>query len=157
MGAILPWRGELHAPKSLRLSHDDARVELVRATMEGGRIAAAAKRLAHVCLPHFDVEEKFAFPALALLPELMQGMVRPDMARVLPLISAFSAKHKALNGQHQSIQPAIDALLAASHSEKNREVAEFAHSMRVHERIEDEVIYPTLVMIGMYLRERLAT
>jgi hypothetical protein len=27
--------------------------------------------------------------------------------------------------------------------------------MRVHERIEDEVIYPTVVLIGKYLQEKL--
>ncbi len=156
MGAKLRWRGELPAPRSLRLSHNDARVELVGATLEGGRIAVAARRLAQVCLPHFDEEEKSVFPALGLLPELMQGMVRAEMMQVLPLISAFSAKHNALIHQHQSIQSAIDALLAAAQRERNRQVAEFALNMRVHERIEDEVIYPALIMIGMYLREKLA-
>jgi len=157
MDATLPLRGELRSPRSLRLSHDDARAELVKATMEGGRIATAARRLAQVCLPHFDEEEKSVFPALGLLPELMQGMVRPEMVRVLPLIADFSAKHNALHSQHQSIRSAIDSLLVASHRERNSEVAEFAHNMAAHERIEDEVIYPTLIMIGMYLREKLAT
>ena len=156
MGSTIPWKRSIPSPTSLRLSHDDVRAELVRATLEGGQIAAAAKRLASLCLPHFDVEEKFTCPALGLLPDLIKGMVRPEMVAVLPLICDFSAKHAALDHQHESIQCAIDALLVAAHEEKNRDVAAFAHNMRVHEKIEEEVIYPTVIMIGNYVRERLA-
>ena len=156
MGSTIPWNGRIHTPKSLRLSHDEARAEFVRGSMEGGRIGAAATRLAEVCLPHFEGEEKYAFPVLGLLPDLMKGLVRQEMADVLPLISDFSAKHEALDRQHESIKSAIDELLVASQREKNRDVAEFAYNMRVHERIEDEVIYPTIILIGNYLRARLA-
>jgi hypothetical protein len=55
------------------------------------------------------------------------------------------------------IASAIEDLLQAAHKEKNREVAEFAYNLRVHERIEDEVIYPTVVLIGRYLQEKLAS
>ena len=157
MGSTSPWNAADHTPASLRISHDEARAELVRATMKGGDTAVAAKRLATMCLPHFEAEEKFAFPALGLLPDLMKGLVRPEMAKVLALISEFGAKHAALEMQHDSIRSAIDDLLRASKDEGNRDTAEFALNMRNHERTEDEVIYPTVMMIGTYLRERLAT
>ena len=51
---------------------------------------------------------------------------------------------------------AIEDLLQAAHKEKNREFAEFAYTMRVHEKTEDEVIYPTVILIGKYLQEKLA-
>ena len=156
MSSTFQWNGRMETPKALRLGHDEARAEFVRATTEGGPIGVAAKRLAQMCLPHFEREEKYVFPVLGLLPELTRGVVRPEMAVVLPLIAAFSAKHDVLDSQHQSIQSAIDALLQASHREKNREVAEFAYNMRVHERIEDEVIYPTVILVGNYLRDKLA-
>ena len=132
MESSMAWQESFHTPAALRVSHDDVRAELVRTTMEGGRIAAATKRLAAVCLPHFEIEEEFAFPALGLLPDLMKGMVRPEMAEVLPLISSFTAKHAALDNQHQLIRSSIDELLVAAHREKNRDVADFAYSMRTH-------------------------
>ena len=156
MARLFHWNGKLITPKALRLSHDAARAELVRAAMEGGSIALAAKRLAEVCLPHFEREEESIFPVLGLLPELVQGNLRPEMGQVLPLISDFSARHEALDQQHQSIQSAIDALLEACQGEKNREFAEFAYTMRVHEKLEDEVIYPMVLHLGNYLQERLA-
>ena len=157
MSAILnKWDGKLNVPTALLRGHDEARAALVRATMEGGRIAKAAKRVAQLCLPHFEHEEKSVFPVLALLPYLEQGNLRPEMMDVMPLIFNFRAKHDALNDHHQSILAAIEALLQAAHKEKNREFAEFAYNLRVHERIEDEVIYPTVVLIGKYLQEKLA-
>jgi hemerythrin superfamily protein len=156
MGPILDWNGKLTVPKALQRGHDEARAELVRASMEGGRIAKAGKRVADLCLPHFEHEEKTVFPVLALLPYLEQGTLRPEMKEVMPMIFAFRAKHDALEQHHQLIVSAIEDLLQAAHAEKNREMAEFAYNMRAHERIEDEVIYPTVVLIGKYLQEKLA-
>ena len=154
MSSIISWNGKLHAPDALLRVHDEARAELVRATMEGGRIAKAAKRVAQLCLPHFEHEEKSVFPVLALLPNLERGNLQPEMMDVMPLISDFRAKHDTLNDHHQSILAAIEDLLQAAHMEKNREFAEFAYNMRIHERVEDEVIYPTVVLIGTYLQEK---
>jgi hemerythrin superfamily protein len=156
MGSTFNWNGKLAAPNALRLGHDEARAEFVRASMEGGRIATAGKSLAELCLPHFEHEEHSIFPVLALLPDLQRGKLRPEMREVMPLIAAFRTKHDALNDHHQSIASAIEALLQAAHKEKNREFAEFAYNLRVHEMIEDEVIYPTVVLIGKYLHEKLA-
>ena len=158
MSSIFNRNGELKltVPEALRRGHDEARAELVRATMEGGQIAKAAKRVAQLCLPHFEHEEKSVFPVLALLPYLQRGEVQPEMMDVMPLISDFTAKHDALDDHHQSIRSAIEALLQAARKEKNRVFTEFANNLRVHERVEDEVIYPTVLLIGKYLQEKLA-
>ncbi len=158
MGSVLKWNAKLKLtmPKALRSGHDEARAELVRAMMEGGPIAIAARQVTQLCLPHFADEEKTVFPVLALLPYLEQGSLRPEMMDVMPLIVDFRAKRAALDDHHRSILAAIDALLRAAHKEKNREFAEFAHNLRVHEQIEEEVIYPTVILIGKYLREKLA-
>ncbi len=156
MNSNSQWYGNLNIPDALRLAHDEARAELVRATTEGGRIAEAAKRLAQLCLPHFEWEEKTVFPILGLLPELTRGDVRPGMVEVLPMIADFSARQDALGNQHQLILSAVETLLLAAHREKKREFAEFAYNLRVHERIEDEVTYPTVLLIGQYLRQSLS-
>jgi hemerythrin HHE cation binding domain-containing protein len=147
--------GIFNVPEALRLDHDEIRAELARATMEPGPIGKAAMRLARYCLPHFEHEEKAVFPAFGVLHDLSLGEVRPEMADILPLISDFSARHDALASQHQSIVSAVEALLQAANKEKNREIADFAYNLRVHEKIEDEVIYPTVILIGNYVRERL--
>lgn len=148
-------QGISRIPQSLRLGHDEVRAELVRATSMPGRIGEAAGRVAGLCLPHFAREEETVFPAFALLHDLAAGTVRPEMAGVLPRISAFSTWHDSLIDEHQSIAAAVHTLLLAAHKENNREIAEFAYCLRVHERLEDEVIYPTVLLIGKFVQERL--
>jgi hypothetical protein len=155
MNPNFQWQGIFSTPEALKLGHDEVRAELVRATTTPGPIGEAAERVADLCLPHFEREEEIVFPVFGLLRELACGSVRPEMAEVLPLVSAFSAWQVTLCNQHQLIASAIHALLLAAHKEKNREFAEFAYNLRVHERMEDEVIYPMVPLIGKYVQERL--
>ncbi|MBE0627599.1 MAG: hypothetical protein IH606_22615 [Burkholderiales bacterium] len=143
-------------PNALRLAHNEARALLVRATIAYGKVPGAAKRVADLCLPHFEYEEKNVFPILALLPDLQRGELRREMMAVMPLISDFREKHELANTHHHSILAAVDDLLDDTHSDKSSEFAEFAYNVRVHEKIEDEVIYPAVILIGRYLQERLA-
>ena len=154
MGSIGKINGNLVVPDALMRSHDEMRAELVQATMEGGRIAKAAKRVAQLCLPHFEHEEKHVFPVLALLPYLERGILLAEMVDVMPLISNFAAKHDAITDHHQLILAATEELLQVANKEKTREFTEFAYNLRVHEKIEDEVIYPTVILIGKYLQEK---
>jgi hemerythrin superfamily protein len=157
MGSISnSWNGKLNVPDALLRGHDEARAVFVRATMEGGRIATAARRVAQLCLSHFEHEENGVFPVLALLPDLRQGDVRPEMMEVMPLITAFKSKHAAVDSHHHLIMSAIEVFVQAARKEKNREFVRLAHHLSAHERIEDEVIFPTVVLIGKYLQEKLA-
>jgi hemerythrin superfamily protein len=156
MGSIINWNGKLNVPKALQRDHDDARAEFVRATTEGGRIAKAGRRVAQLCLPHFEHEEKKVFPVLALLPYLAPENLQPEMMDVMPLISELRAKQDAIADHHQEILAAIDELMLAAHKQNNREFAEFAHNLKNHEDIETELIYPTVLLIGNYLQDRFA-
>jgi hypothetical protein len=156
MVSIFRRHAKFDIPNALRRSHDDARINLARAAAESGPITPAANRLARLCLPHFRWEERTLFPALGLLPELARGHVRPEMQKVLPMIAEFSARQDTLNKRHRSIVQAIDAFAQAAQRDGNRGFAEFAYNMKVHEWIEDEVVFPIVIVIGKYLRERLA-
>ena len=153
---MLDWNGKLNVPHALLLDHDEVRIGLVRARLEGGPIAEASERLAQLCLPHFEYEEKSVFPVLALLPHMGPDSLKMEMMGVMPLISEFDARQDAIAKDHQSIQDALLALLRAAHQRENREFARLAYRLRVHEWIEDEVIYPTIALIGHYLRGKFA-
>jgi hypothetical protein len=81
-------------------------------------------------------------------------LLRMEMMEAISLISEFSAMQEALAGNHQSIQDAFVELLRIAQSLKNREVARLASRLKIHESIEDEIIYPAVLLIGRYLRER---
>lgn len=149
------WQGMFRIPEALKLGHDEVRAELVRASSMSGRIGEAAARVAGLCLPHMEREEETVFPVFGLLRDLASGQVRPEMVDVLPLISKFSAWRDTLGDEHYSIAPAIQGLLLAAHEEGNREIVEFTYCLRMHEKMEDQVIFPTVLLIGNYVQERL--
>jgi hypothetical protein len=149
------WNGNLNVPAALRFGHDQIRAGLVRATTDPGRVGHEALLLARLCLPHFEQEEKAVFPLLSLVRELAFGEVRPEMATILPVMLAFGEWRESLEKQHDTIASSIESLLQAAHREGNREVAEVAYGMKVHEWLENDAIYPAAALAGKYVREKL--
>ena len=140
----------------LRHDHDQARAQLVRATAEDGPIGQAAKWAAQIYLPHFKREERAIFPVLGLAPELGQGYVREEWVGFLPLISDLNARQDSVHIEEQWILSTVEDLLNTAHKEGNKELAELAYYLREHERVEHEVAYPAVMLIGDYLRRGLA-
>ena len=145
--------GKFDISEAFRLDHDELRAILASATAEPGPVGKAAKRVARVCLTHFEEEEKALFPVFGVLRDLASGDVRPEMAEVLPLISDISAGQ--LGKQHQALEAAIEALLQSASADESGKLADFANKLQVHERIEAELLYPAAVLVGKYLRENL--
>jgi hypothetical protein len=155
MGLEIGRSGALPAPDALRLEHDEMRAQLTCATMEDGPVGEAARRLALLSLPHFEQEEKYVFPAFDLLQRLAHEDAEPEMAEALPLISRFGTRREDLSYRHESILSAAGTLVSAARRQRNREVADLAYRVWLHERTEDAVIYPAVILIGKYVRERL--
>ena len=121
--------------------------------MEPGLVGEAASRVAQLCLQHFDVEERSVFPAFALIHEVILANLHPEKVRILPLIEQFNRAHDVLARQHKAMVEAVEALWEAAYEDGNTEVAEFARRLRKHERLESEVLYPAVLMIGKFLQE----
>jgi hypothetical protein len=149
-------RQQFKVPLSLRRDHNEIRRELARAQLEAGPIGEAAKRIADLCIPHFELEEQVVFPAFSVLHDLAFDGVSDDMAELLPLIDMFMREHERLLRQHRLILDAIDALWEAAYDENSKEYVDFAYTLRSHERMDTGIIYPTVLLIGRHLREQLS-
>lgn len=139
--------GKLEIPEALKRDHEQLRGGLMRAAKEPGRIGEAAGRVAGLCLPHFAQEEDDIFRVFELLRDPDSDRVPPNMAASARRIAQFSAKHLALRSQHQSINAAVEVLLREARKEGNEEIAELIHTLRGHEKIEDEMMYPTVLTL----------
>lgn len=153
MKAEYQSQGRSGIPEALRVEHAQIRSVLAGLVADPGPIGAAALHLARLCLPHFEQEESLVFPVFGLLRELATGEVRAEMADLLPLVSEFQARH--MGREHQMIAASIQALQQAARAEACAQVIEFVDRLQVHERIEDELIYPSVVLVGKYLRAAL--
>jgi hypothetical protein len=139
----------------LQLEHEELHDQLRKATGESGKLGEAAKAVAKLMHPHFVKEEEYALPPLGLLPSLARGTVTPDMASVLPMTDRLKAELNEMLAEHQSIVAALKNLANVAKQENKPEYAEFADKLILHAQTEEEVSYPTAILIGEYLKLKL--
>ena len=142
-------------PQPLTLEHKELHAELVRATKAGGKTAEAAKAVAKVLHNHFMKEEAFALPPLGLLSQLARGKVDRRMERVLGMTDRLKAELPEMLREHKAVVAALKQLTAAAKKEKKPEHAHFAEKLMLHAKTEEELLYPTAILIGEYIKLKL--
>lgn len=146
---------KLAIPRPLKLEHEELHNQLRKATAESGKLGEAARAVAKLMHPHFLKEEEYALPPLGLLPSLAKGVVTPDMASVLPMTEKLKAQLSEMLAEHKSIVAALNNLSDVAKRESKPEYAEFADKLILHAQTEEEVSYPTAILIGEYLKLKL--
>jgi hypothetical protein len=139
-------------PQSLKSEHEELHSTLVRATKEPGLTGTAAKAVAALLHPHFIKEEEFALPPLGLLAALARGECSAEIRAVLALTEKLKAELPKMLAEHQAIVVALDKLEGAAGKEDRSEYVEFARKLKLHAQTEEEVSYPTAILIGQYVK-----
>ena len=129
--------------------------ELVKATKESGPIGEAARAVAKLMHPHFVKEEDFALPPLGLLRLLIAGNISPVMLGVTEMTNRLKADLQKMLNEHASIVAAVKNLAAAARRGKKPKYARFAEKLIQHARLEEEVLYPTTILIGEFIKLKL--
>jgi hypothetical protein len=147
------------APPSLVAEHEAIHADLVRATQEPGSVGAAAKALAAIMHPHFAKEEELAMPPLGMLQEVARGAFPPAKAKgpgkrppVLDITDRLEAELPAMLEEHKAIVAALEKLAAAAREENKLEWVAFAERLGHHAKMEEEVLYPTAILVGRYIK-----
>ncbi len=143
-------------PQAMKAEHDELHNELVQATKAVGQTGEAAKAVAKVLHAHFVKEEEYALPPLGLLPALAQDKVEPGMAEVLAMTDKLAAELPQMLAEHKQIVAALDKLIAAAKAEQRPDVVSFAKKLMLHALTEEQVAYPTALLIGRYVKTKLA-
>jgi hypothetical protein len=146
---------EIAIPRTLKVEHEELHEQLRKATRESGAVGEAAKAVAKIMHPHFVKEEEYALPPLGLLPALARGEITSDMAEVLPMTEKLKAGLDEMLTEHESIVAALRNLADVARRESKPEYAEFAERLILHAQTEEEVSYPTAILIGEYLNLKL--
>jgi hypothetical protein len=144
-------------PTSLKLEHEELHADLVTATKAGGEVGEAAKAVAKVLHDHFVKEEEFALPPIGLLSALARGEVDENMKRVLRMTDRLKAELPEMLEEHKAVVAALRKLVAAAKAENKPEHARFAEKLMLHAQTEEEVLYPTAILVGEYLKLKLKT
>jgi hypothetical protein len=139
----------------MQAEHHELHVELEKATMGTGKVAVAAQAVAKVLHEHFEKEEAYALPPLGLLPALARGEIRPEMDQVLAMTGQLKAELPQMLEEHKAIVAALEDLAEAARSENRPEVEAFTEKLKLHAQTEEEVSYPTSILVGEYLKLKL--
>jgi Hemerythrin HHE cation binding domain len=146
---------EFIIPYPLKAEHEELHRMLKDATTLPSRTGEAAKLVAKLMHPHFVKEEEYALPPLGLLPMLGEGRISSEMKLVLAMTDKLKSELPEMLAEHKQIIAALKELVNASTKENHPEVAEFAEKLMLHARTEEEVSYPTAILIGEYLKLKL--
>jgi hemerythrin HHE cation binding domain-containing protein len=147
----------IQIPQSLRLEHEELHGFLAAARQETGELGEALRRVARMLEPHFHKEEAFAMPPLGLLVRLARNEVTPAMAEVFPHTDWLKNNLPTLIAEHNALAVAVEKMLEAARAAQRVDYIEFAEQLINHARMEEEVIYPAAILVGEYLRLRLAS
>jgi hypothetical protein len=147
---------KIRIPSSLRLEHEELHAFLAAAVREPGALGEAARQVARLLEPHLRKEEAFALPPLGLLERLARGDVQPAMAEVCVHTEWLKNNFATLLNEHYVITAALEQLLEAARAGQRVEYIEFAERLINHARMEEQVMYPAAILVGEYLKLRLA-
>jgi hypothetical protein len=143
-------------PKPMKIEHDELHADLVNATKAGGQTGEAAKAVAKVLHNHFVKEEEYALPPLGLLVELSEGKFETGMADVLKMTDKLEAELPTMLSEHKDIVAALTKLIEAARTENKPNIVHFAEKLMLHAQTEEQVAYPTALLIGRYVKTKLA-
>lgn len=143
-------------PESLQADHRELREHLEKAAACPGRTGEAAREVMKVLGPHILLEQEFAMPPLCALERLARGDITPDMARFIDKTDAFKAELPRMLDEHKLIVETLRILMQAATAEKQPGAAQFAQKMILHAQMEEEIFYPAAILVGEYLRLRMA-
>jgi hypothetical protein len=143
-------------PESIRREHEAIHSALVAATRAPGRVGAAAKALAEVLHPHFVREEEIALPPLGLLAPLAAGepVAEATLSAAMEMTGLLRAEMPRMLEEHVKIRAAVAELRAAARAERAMPEQELADELALHAQTEEEVLYPTALLVGDLVRMR---
>ncbi|MFD2514828.1 hemerythrin domain-containing protein [Pontibacter locisalis] len=146
---------QFQIPSALKAEHEELHNTLQKYTELPGKTGAAAKEAAKILHPHFMKEEEYALPLLGLLPELAEGRVTADMKPAIAISEKLKQEHQQMLAEHQQIVKSLQTLKSAATEEKHPQVVRFVEMLQEHAKTEEQVLYPTAILIGEYLKLKL--
>jgi hypothetical protein len=142
-------------PAVLSDEHWEIHETLAGAAREPGRLGMAARTLAVAMEAHFDKEEEYAMPPLALLPMLARGETYQEMREILPVTDRLAYELPVMLEEHKVIGAAARELLEVARAEGRFDVARLAEQVLRHAQTEEQILYPAAILVGKLVEFRL--
>lgn len=150
--AGLPVSGKIETPLVILKDHHYFLEKLEQATFYGDSTGFYARELYEVMEFHFKEEEDYVLPPLGILP-LLAGGEFPENAGDIILLAEKSARNSAVMlAEHQMITHFLGQMMLAAAREGHEELIGFDEALHKHAALEEEILFPMVVVIGDYLK-----
>ena len=133
-------------PQSIKALHEQLHGELVRVSRESGELGNAAKVVIRLLQGHFEREEAHVLPLLSLLPKLAAQGAPIDLAGADALAKGVRDEVRRLIQGHGFLAASLEDLVRAARTGDHAEAAEVAYAVMTHLRLEEEVLYPAVLL-----------
>ena len=147
----------VHVPPLMAEEHEELHAKLAGLVGAAGETGAAARKVEEALAPHFAEENRYALPPLGLLPALAKGGATEEMRPAVELSRHVEQNLDRYIEEHRTVVAALGELEAAAKAEGNSAALDFAAELRRHAEQEEELFYPTAILIGRYLEQGLKT
>lgn len=139
-------------PSSIEAEHKELHEKLATVIRSKGKTGAAGKEVERLLRPHFEKEEQFALPPLGLLSSLAAGTVPPNADDIIKMTDQLKAEMPQMLAEHKKIVGALQRLRKAAQEEQKREAVQFVAHLTAHAVQEEEILYPSAILVGEYLK-----
>jgi hypothetical protein len=148
----MPFPGKPEVPSFLKNEHEYFLEKIRKLTSFQDSTGSAAAKLYNLMEHHFKEEEDFVLPPLGVLPLLASGKIPEQSKKIILLTERFKSNSAHMIAEHQLIKAFLDELILAAAKENHPEIAGFEKELQKHASAEEEVFFPTAILIGEYLK-----
>jgi hypothetical protein len=143
-------------PQSVSYEHEQIIKDLTDFAKREVAHAAAAQKALIVIKAHYAKEQAFVLPPLALLPKIAKGAISKDMEPAIAMADHTKAALPELQNDHVQITSLMNELIEAGKADHDEELTRLATRVAIQSLNDFEMTQPTTILIGDYLRLRLA-
>lgn len=144
--------GQPEVPSSIKNEHDYLLRKINAISLFQDSTGRAAKKLNDLMQHHFKEEEDFVLPVLGLLPSLTTGNLPDQSKEVIQFCEHIRTQLQHLTVEHQLIKAYMDELMQVAKNENHPEVMVLEQELQNHAKTEEEVFFPSALLIGEYLK-----
>lgn len=154
---ITQFPGKPEVPLSIKKSHVSLLNQINKMSLYEDSSGRVALKIEEFMQHHFNEEEDFILPTLGLLPLLANGQLPEQSKDIVHLSEKAKSQMNHMSAEHQLIKEYIKELKLASDNDKLPEIIKFENDVLEHALSEEEVFFPTAILIGEYLKLKTAT
>ncbi len=151
---VTQFPGKPEIPASIKKEHEELLNTIHAFTLFQDSTGKTAIELEKLMLHHFKEEEDYVLPPLGLLPDLSKGLLPEKKQEIIAMTEKLKEQYSHMSAEHQLIAH-LNKLMTIAAEENHPEVAEFGKAIHKHASAEEEIYFPTAIVVGEFLKMKI--